>query len=179
MLLKTKIFTKTTSLGISNSVSPRSHKNHRLLVKLNKKNILGGPNWSKLHCGCAKGLSEILSHRIGTFYRNIPLHVMDAKFQFLCICYSRLYLEEALRVFGLGPNCAHFGGFWSNNSSKQHQIELKFWPQVALIVVQTLLKAFWKTRLFTETTDRECTQSFSFWSKFDLNLSPEDCRNQK
>ena len=51
---------------------------------------------------------------------------MDAKFQFLCICYSRFYLKEALRVIGLGPNCAHFGGFWSNNPSKQRQIELKF-----------------------------------------------------
>ena len=36
-------------------------------------------------------------------------------------------------------------------TSKQHQIELKFWPQVVLIVVQILFKAFWKTQIFTET----------------------------
>ena len=37
ILLKTKIFTKITSLGISNSVRPRSQKSHRILVKLNER----------------------------------------------------------------------------------------------------------------------------------------------
>ena len=37
ILLKTKISAKTTFLGVSNNVSPKSQKNHRILVKLNKK----------------------------------------------------------------------------------------------------------------------------------------------
>ena len=87
------------------------------------------------------------------YNRTIRLHVLDAKFQFLWICCSRLYLEEALRFFSLGPNCAHFGGFWGNNSSKHIQIEVKFWSQVVLIVVQILIQAFWKIRIFAETGD--------------------------
>ena len=46
-LLKTKIFAKTSSLGISNNVSLRSQKSCRILVKLSKKkkkNWGGGPN---------------------------------------------------------------------------------------------------------------------------------------
>ena len=60
------------------------------------------------------------------YNRNILLNVLDAKFQFLCIFCSRLYLEEALRLFDLGLNCDHFDGFGGNSSSKQHHIELKF-----------------------------------------------------
>ena len=52
-LLQTKIYTKTASLGIPNNVSPRSQKNHRILVELSKKNWGvrgeegegGGINW--------------------------------------------------------------------------------------------------------------------------------------
>ena len=43
ILLKTKSSGKITSLGISNNVSPRSQKNHRILVKLIKKT--GCQNW--------------------------------------------------------------------------------------------------------------------------------------
>ena len=66
---------------------------------------------------------------------------------------SRFYLEEPLCFWGLGPNCHHFCEFGGNNSSKRHHIELKFWPQVVLIVVQIAFKAFWNTRIFTETGD--------------------------
>ena len=49
LLLKTKISAKTTSLGKSNSVRPRSQKNHRILVKLKKKkNISWAQHGSKL-----------------------------------------------------------------------------------------------------------------------------------
>ena len=37
ILLKIKISAKAASVGISNNVSPRSQKNHRILVKLSKK----------------------------------------------------------------------------------------------------------------------------------------------
>ena len=43
LLLKTKISTKPTFLGISNSVSSRVQKNHKFLVKLNKKTF-----WAQL-----------------------------------------------------------------------------------------------------------------------------------
>ena len=39
ILLKTTIFAKTTFLEMSNNVSPRSQKNQRVLVPLNKKEI--------------------------------------------------------------------------------------------------------------------------------------------
>ena len=68
-------------------------------------------------------------------------------------------------------------GFGGNNSSKQRQIELKLWPQVVPMIVQMLFKAFWKTLIFTDNFHG--TQSLSFWSNFDLNLPPEDRRNQK
>ena len=112
IMLKIKIFTKTGSLRISNSISTRSQKNHRVLVKLNKKTFFG----PKLGLNCPLWLRQgviINSHIV--YNENIPLHVLGAKFQFLCICSFCLYLEESLRVFGLQPNCAHFGGFWSNN----------------------------------------------------------------
>ena len=39
ILLKAKLYGKTTSLGISNNVSPTSQKNYKILVKLSKKNF--------------------------------------------------------------------------------------------------------------------------------------------
>ena len=116
ILLKTKMFEKTTSLGISNSVSTRSQKKYRILVKLNRKKHFGG---SKLSLNCPLLLRQKVNGNSHILYnRNILLHILDANFQFLCICCSRLYLEEALHVFVLELNCAHFRGFWSNNSSK-------------------------------------------------------------
>ena len=35
-----------------------------------------------------------------------------------------------------------FWGVWCNDSSKQRQTELKFWPQVVLIVLQIPFKVF-------------------------------------
>ena len=35
----------------------------------------------------------------------------------------------------------------SNNSTKQRQTGLKFWPQVVLTVVQMLFKTFWKNSI--------------------------------
>ena len=50
--------------------------------------------------------------------------------------------KKELLFFGSGLNWAHVGGFWDNNSSKQRQIEMKFLPQVVLIVVQIPSKEF-------------------------------------
>ena len=102
---------------------------------------------------------------------------LDAKFQFLVICCSRLYPKETIKVFfGSGHNWAHFRGFGGSASSKERQIEMMFWPQVVLIVVQMLLKAFWKNRIVTETGR---SQSLNFWSNFDHSLPPEDGENKK
>ena len=101
---------------------------------------------------------------------------LDAKFQLLGICCSRLYPKETITFFGSGLNWAHLGGSGCNTSSKELQIELIFWLQVVLIVVQMSFKAFWKTRISTETRR---TQSLSFWSNFDHSLPHEDGRNQK
>ena len=73
----------------------------------------------------------------------------------------------------IGPT---FGAFEGNTSSKELKIKLIFWSQVVLIVVQILFKAFWKTRIFTETGR---TQILSFLFNFDHSLLPEDGGNQK
>ena len=139
---------------------------------------------SKLVPNCPLWLRQRVIRNFHIVYkvynRNIPLHVLDAKFQFRCICRSQLYLEEALRFFDLGLNWTHFVGgfFWreeGNNSSKQHQIELKFWPQLVLIVAQMLFKAFWKTRIFTETGD--VPNVLVFGPKLVSSLPHEDGRN--
>ena len=61
ILLKPKISAKNASVGISNNGSPRSQKNHRILVKLNnkKKKEKKGPKLPPW--GCAKEPSEILT----------------------------------------------------------------------------------------------------------------------
>ena len=127
ILLKNKISTNTKFFGISNSVSPTSQKSHILLVKLYKK-----PQF----CGPKLGLNyplwprqSVIRNSLNIYHRNIPLHVLDDKIQFLCICCSWLYLKKALRFFGLRPNWTYFVGFRGNNYSKQHQNELIFWPR--------------------------------------------------
>ena len=61
ILLEPKISGKTTSLAISNNVSPRSQKNHIILVKLSK-NIFLDKNWVQIPPrGRVKGLSGILT----------------------------------------------------------------------------------------------------------------------
>ena len=61
ILLKTKISGKTTSLGISNNVIPRSQKDHRILVTLSKSKHFSGPNLWIVPWGHMKGLSKILT----------------------------------------------------------------------------------------------------------------------
>ena len=72
----------------------------------------------------------------------------------------------------LGP----FWWVWGNNSSKQCQIELIFWPRGVLIVLQMPFKVFLKSQIFAETWH---TPNLSFWSNFDANLPLEDGQNQK
>ena len=55
-LLKTKIYTKTASLGIPNNVSPRSQRNHRILVELSKKKK---KNWGEGEGGKGRGEAQI------------------------------------------------------------------------------------------------------------------------
>ena len=44
------------------------------------------------------------------YKRPIPLYVLDAKFPFLCICCSQLYLKKTMYYFGSGPNWDHSTG---------------------------------------------------------------------
>ena len=110
------------------------------------------------------------------YNKTIHLYFLDDKFKFLGICCSRLYSEEMTTFFWFRTNWFHFEGFQGYNSSKQGQIEVNFWSQVVLIIVQMPFKVFWKTWIFTETRH---TQSLNFCSNFDLNLPPEDGQNQK
>ena len=51
-----------------------------------------------------------------------------------------------LRGGGMVDERGFVVGFGDNNSSKQRQIELSFWPQLVLIVVQMPFKGFWKLK---------------------------------
>ena len=86
ILLKTKTSAKTASLGISNNVSPTSHKNHRILVKLSKKHINFGPILG-LNCPLGPHQRAIRNSHIG-YNRTIHLYFLDATFQLLGICHS-------------------------------------------------------------------------------------------
>ena len=103
--------------------------------------------------------------------RDILFQVLDSKFYFLCICYSRLYLEEATTLFLFRTQMGPFWVFWGKNAVKQHQLEVKFWPQVFQIISQMQMpfEAFWIKWLSTEIG---CTKSLTFlvhlWPQFTL-----------
>ena len=91
ILLKTNISVKTTSLGISNNISPRSQKSHWILVKLSKKTFFG----PKLGLNCRLGPNQMVIWNSHIAYnRTIHPYFLDAKFQLLRICCFWLYLEE-------------------------------------------------------------------------------------
>ena len=70
VLLKTKISSKTTSLGISHNVSSRSQKNNKMLNTLiqrkrNKHFLIFGPEMGlNSHLGLHQGSSKILPYSI-------------------------------------------------------------------------------------------------------------------
>ena len=101
VLLKTKVFAKTKSLEISNNVSPKSQKNHRILVKLSKKKTtFFGPNCPLGPCQRVVRNSHI------AYNRTIHLYFLVAKLQLLSICCYWLYLEETTFIWfrtQLGP----------------------------------------------------------------------------
>ena len=93
ILLKTKLFGKTTFLGISNNVSLRTLKNNIILVNLSKKTIL----WPK--CGINFPLGprqRIIRNSHIACNRIIHLYFPDAKFQFLGICCYQLLQEQTI-----------------------------------------------------------------------------------
>ena len=102
ILLKTKISAKTTSLQISNNVSPRSQKNHRILVKLSKKTFLG----PKVGLNCPLGLRTRNSHI--AYNMTIHLYFLDVKLQLLGLCCSQLYLEETTTFFWFKTQLGQF-----------------------------------------------------------------------
>ena len=130
-LLEIKMFANTVPLGISNNVGARSQKNHRNRVKLSKKK--GSQIGSKLPpWGCAKASSGIL---ISKYLPSI-----------LSWCQVSASGYLLFSILTRRNNC-FFGScrwVWGHYSSKQRQIELKFWPWGFFIVVQMLFKAFWK-----------------------------------
>ena len=70
------------------------------------------------------------------------------KFQVTVIYCFRLYPEKTTTFFGSGPNFPYLWGIGGNKSRKQHQIELKLWPQVVFIVVPMSFEAFLKNSNF-------------------------------
>ena len=94
--LKPKISGKPTSLAISNSISPRSHKNPIILVKL-IKNKLFGPKLG-INCSVRPHQRVIRSFHVG-YNKTIHLYFLDTKFQLLRSCCSWLYIEERTMFF--------------------------------------------------------------------------------
>ena len=85
ILLKNKIFAKTASLAIINKISSRSQKNHRILVKLNRKTFFG----FKLGLHYQHG-SKSHHKLLYSLNRTIHLYFLDVKFQIVIICCFRL-----------------------------------------------------------------------------------------
>ena len=92
ILQKTKISAKTTSLGISNNVSPRSQKNNRVLAKLNKKNW--GPKLG-LHCPIWQCQGVIRNSHIA-YNSTYHLYFLDVKFQLLSISVLNFIQQKQL-----------------------------------------------------------------------------------
>ena len=139
ILIKTKVSGKNI-LGVSNNTSPQVPENNKILAKLN--------SWAQIYKLPPRPHSEIFIWPI------IGPSIYD-KFHLLGICWSRLYLEETATFFWFRTHWVLFCRVGrresgDNNSSKQRHIELKFWPQAVLIVVQMPFKGFWKTRIFTK-----------------------------
>ena len=166
ILLKTKSSGKTTFLWISNNITLRSQKNLSILVKSIKKNW--GPKLGlNFPLGCAKGSSEILTQPIiGPFICTFWM----PSFSFWVFVILNFTQKKQLFFLVHDPIGSILVGL-GNNSSKQCQIELRFWPPGVLISVQMPFKVFLKSQIFTETWN---TQNLSFWSNFDSNLPVED-----
>ena len=155
---------KNKSLEISNNISPRSQNNHIIPVKLTKNKLFG----LKLGINCSlRPRRRFIRNSHIAYNRTIHLYFLDAKSQLLGSCCSWLYLPRRNNgFFCSGPNWTHFlfsilfpfilfiflsaRGVRDKNSSKQRQIELKFCPQVVLIVVQMPFNGFGKALIFTE-----------------------------
>ena len=102
ILLKTKSSGKPISLGIWKSISPTSQKKSLFLVKLTKNKRFGpkfGINYSLRSC------QRVIRNSHIAYNRTIYIYFLDAKFQLLGICCSRLYLEEAFSLvqYPIGP----------------------------------------------------------------------------
>ena len=104
ILLKTKISGKPTFLGISNSISPTSQKKSHISSKINQKQMFWTQIWYKLQ---SKAMSKGYQNSHIAYNRTIYIYFLDAKFQLLGICCSRLYLEEAF-FFGTVHNWINF-----------------------------------------------------------------------
>ena len=134
--LKPKISGKSTSLGISNNISPRSKRNNIILVKLTKNKFFG----PKLGINCSlRPHQRVIRNCHIAYNRTIHLYFLDTKFQLLSSCCFWLHLEETPMFFFVqdpsGPIFLFFiyfilfifwvgRGVGDNNSSKQRQIEL-------------------------------------------------------
>ena len=113
---KTKNITKNqkkpASLGISNDLSFRSQNNHRILVKLSKKNEFF---WSKLGLNCPLEPNQQVNRNSHIAYnRTIHLYFLDAKFHLVGICCPELNQKETATFFLIQdpiwfrPILAHF-----------------------------------------------------------------------
>ena len=96
---------KTASLGTSNNMSPRSHKNHIIFVKLSTKNpTIFEP---KLGINCPLGQRQRVIRNSHTVYnRTIHLYFLDTKFQVLGFAVLDFTLNKRPLFFDSGSNRA-------------------------------------------------------------------------
>ena len=157
--LKPKISGKTTSLGISNNISPRSKRNNIILVKLTKNKFFG----PKLGINCSlRPHQRVIRNCHIAYNRTIHLYFLDTKFQLLSSCCFWLYLEETPMFFLFKIQVDPFfyflfilfylffglvGGL--ETITPVNSVRLSC-PKVVLIVVQIPMKGIWEALIFTE-----------------------------
>ena len=112
-------------------------------------------------------------HQKLVYNRTFHLYFLGVKFQLLGICCSRLYPEERT-VFWFMTLLGSFWWVWGNNSSKQHQIGLTFWPRGVLIVLcKCHLNHFDDLKFFRDRTYSKFEFLVQLWPKFTSGRWPK------
>ena len=106
------------------------------------------------------------------YNRTIHLYFLDVKFQLLGIVVF-VFSQKKPLIFLVQDL---FGSILWIFGAMNPVNNVWFWPQFVVTVVQMPFKGFRRTQIFTVT---RLTQSLSFWSNFDPNLTPYNGQNQK
>ena len=129
------------------------------------------PNWVEIGPSVR---TKVLRETQTVYNRNLSLHVLGAKFQFLCICCSRFYLEETTTFFWLSAQLGSFWVFRAINPVNNIRLSWNLTTDSPHSCTNASLSILKKSIFY-----RDLLKSLSFWSNFNPNLIPEDSQNQK